>query len=131
MFKPSRMYSFSQIKMDRVNLGPMVNTSRNRTYCLLEHLTDVVTRHVGKSVHIMRTTRLSSSTPLNSLHQCTIRETCTSLINFRFQLMHYNFISLIILLYMFRALMCPSSGGSTIHSQQLVQCHLFLRPYRR
>jgi len=53
------------------------------------------------------------------------------MINFRFQLMHYNFISLIILLYMFRALMCPSSGGSTIHSQQLVQCHLICRPYRR
>ena len=51
--------------------------------------------------------------------------------NFRFQLMHYNFISLIILLYMFRAPMCPSSGGSTIHSQQLVQCHLFCRPYSR
>ena len=38
-----------------------------------------------------------------------------SMINFRFQLMHYSFISLIILLYMFRAPMCPSSGGSTIH----------------
>jgi len=34
--------------------------------------------------------------------------------------MYYNFISLIIVLYMFRAPMCPSSGGSTIHSQQLV-----------
>ena len=54
-----------------------------------------------------------------------------AMINFRFQLMHYNFISLIILLHMFRAPMCPSSGGSTIHSQQLVQCHLFCRPYSR
>jgi len=43
--------------------------------------------------------------------------------------MHYNFISLTIFLYMFRAPMCPSSGGSTIHSQQMVQCHLFWWPY--
>ena len=54
-----------------------------------------------------------------------------AMINFRFQLMHYNSISLIIFLYMFRAPMCPSSGGSTIHSQQLVQCHLIFRPYSR
>ena len=54
-----------------------------------------------------------------------------AMINFRFQLMHNNFISLIILLYMFRVPMCPSSGGSTIHSQQLVQCHLICRPYSR
>ena len=58
---------------------------------------------------------------------CIIPQAVTHspVINFRFQLMHYNFISLIILLYMFRAPMCPSSGASTIHSQ-LVQCHLKL-----
>ena len=44
------------------------------------------------------------------------------MINFWFQLMHNNFISLSILLYMFRAPICPSSVRSTIHSQQLVQC---------
>jgi len=53
------------------------------------------------------------------------RDTLYYLINFTFQRMHYNFISLTMFLYMFRAHMRPSSGGSTIHSQQLVQCHLF------
>ena len=60
-----------------------------------------------------------------------VRYKLWSFINFRFQLIHYNFISLTRLLYMFRAPMCPSSGGSTIHSQQLVRCHPFCRPYSR
>ena len=43
---------------------------------------------------------------------------------FWFQLMHHNFSLLTKSLYMFRALTCPSSGGQTIYTPQLVQCHL-------
>ena len=41
-----------------------------------------------------------------------------------FQLMHHNFTLLTNSLYMFRAPTCPSSGGQTIHTPQLVQLHL-------
>ena len=41
-----------------------------------------------------------------------------------FQLMHHNFTLLTKSLYMFRAPTCPSSGGQTIHTPQLVQFHL-------
>ena len=43
---------------------------------------------------------------------------------FWFQIMHHNFTLLTKSLYMFRAPMCPSSGGQTIYTPQLVQCHL-------
>ena len=43
---------------------------------------------------------------------------------FLFQLMHHNFTLLTKFLYMFRAPTCPSSGGQTIHTPQLVQLHL-------
>ena len=43
---------------------------------------------------------------------------------FCFQLMHHNFTLLTKSLYMFRAPTCPSSGGQTIHTPQLVQLHL-------
>ena len=43
---------------------------------------------------------------------------------FLFQLMHHNFTLLTKSLYMFRAPTCPSSGGQTIHTPQLVQLHL-------
>ena len=45
---------------------------------------------------------------------------------FWFQLMHHNFILLTKSLYMFRAPTCPSSGGQTIHTPQLVKLHLKL-----
>ena len=45
---------------------------------------------------------------------------------FLFQLMHHNFTLLTNSLYMFRAPTCPSSGGQTIHTPQLVQLHLKL-----
>ena len=43
---------------------------------------------------------------------------------FWFQLMHHNFTLLTKSLYMFRAPACPSSGGQTKHTPQLVQLHL-------
>ena len=43
---------------------------------------------------------------------------------FWFQLMHHNFTLLTKSLYMFWAPTCPSSGGQTIHTPQLVQLHL-------
>ena len=43
---------------------------------------------------------------------------------FWFQLVHHNFTLLTKSLYMFRAPTCPSSGGQTIHTPQLVQLHL-------
>ena len=43
---------------------------------------------------------------------------------FLFQLMHHNFTLLTKSLYMFRAPTCPSSGGQTIHTPQLVQLRL-------
>ena len=43
---------------------------------------------------------------------------------FWFQLMHHNLTLLTTSLYMFRAPTCPSSGGQTIYTPQLVQCHL-------
>jgi len=43
---------------------------------------------------------------------------------FWFQLMHHNFTLLTKSLYMFRAPTCPSSGGQTTHTPQLVQLHL-------
>jgi hypothetical protein len=46
-----------------------------------------------------------------------------------FQLMHHNFTLLTNSLYMFQAPMCPSSGGHTIYTPQLVQCHLLRRLY--
>jgi len=45
---------------------------------------------------------------------------------FWFQLLHHNFTWLTKSLYMFRAPTCPSSGGLTIYTPQLVQCHLKL-----
>ena len=48
---------------------------------------------------------------------------------FWFQLMHHNFTLLTKSLYMFRAPTCPSSGGQTIHTSQLVQLHLLWRLY--
>ena len=42
---------------------------------------------------------------------------------FLFQLMHHNITLLTKSLYMFRAPTCPSSGGQTIHTPQLVQLH--------
>ena len=48
---------------------------------------------------------------------------------FWFQLMHRNFTLLTKSLYMFRAPTCPSSGGQTIHTPQLVQLHLLWRLY--
>ena len=54
---------------------------------------------------------------------------------FWFQLMHHNFTLLTKPLYMFRAPTCPSSGGQTINTPQLVQLHLLWRlcgrPYSR
>ena len=49
--------------------------------------------------------------------------------NFRLQLMHHNFTLLTKSLYIFRAPTCPSSGGQTIYTPQLVQCHLLWRLY--
>ena len=43
---------------------------------------------------------------------------------FWFQLMHHDFTLLTKSLYMFRAPTCPSSGGQTIHTPQLVQLRL-------
>ena len=48
---------------------------------------------------------------------------------FWFQLMHHDFTLLTKSLYMFRAPTCPSSGGQTIHTPQLVQLHLLRRLY--
>ena len=45
---------------------------------------------------------------------------------FWFQLMHHNFTLLTKSLYVFRAPTCPSSGGQTIHTPQLVQLRLKL-----
>ena len=45
---------------------------------------------------------------------------------FLFQLMHHNITLLTKSLYMFGAPTCPSSGGQTIHTPQLVQLHLKL-----
>ena len=39
---------------------------------------------------------------------------------FWFQLMHHNFTLLTKSIYMFRATTCPSSGGQTIYTPQLV-----------
>ena len=43
---------------------------------------------------------------------------------FWLQPMHHNFTLLTKSLYMFRAPTCPSSGGRTIRTPQLVQLHL-------
>ena len=55
-------------------------------------------------------------------------ETCDILQidQFQFQLMHHNFTLLTKSLYMFRAPTCPSSGGQTIYTTQLVKCYLKL-----
>ena len=49
---------------------------------------------------------------------------------FFFQIMHHNFTLLTKSLYMFRAPTCPSSGGQTIHTPQLVQLLLKTDAYR-
>ena len=52
------------------------------------------------------------------------RNRTTKLDQFWFQFMHHNFTLLTKSLYMFRAPTCPSSGGQTIYTPQLVRCHL-------